>query len=429
MAVRRAKPDQEDSSTPTGPMGRVNPVMEKLKQAVSKKLKLEPLAGSYGPRPSLSTGSFVVNALIGGDPAPTGDGPICFGFPRKGMTEIFGSESCGKTTLCLSAVAATQKEGGTVVYLDFEHAVDHTYAKKIGVNFNDPNFVLYAPTTMEDGLTIAAGAIASGIDLVVIDSVAAMVPQDELAKGIDENAKVGAVAKKLAETLPKFAVWLDTKCPPGSKGTSLILINQMRASISTGGGGGYGGEDANVNTAGGKALKYYYWLRLKLTRIKSETIEKTDVFGKKKNTPFGNVVDCKIVKTKVNSNQGNRATFFIRYGQGVDDIRSLIEVAEAHKIVKKSGAQYTFGTNTYRGKEALRKFLLENEAEKKVLYDAVLKAIVLASGKAVGGEDDDDDDESADIFGGMGGSDDEDSGAGDAPPEDVTITEALSPPV
>lgn len=361
----------------------------KLRDLVSKKLKIDPVIGQYGPHPVVSTGSFVIDSIIGGTASSTGE-PICPGFPRKKITEIFGNESCGKTTVCLNAIAKEIKNGGTAVYLDFEHALDHSYANKIGVDFD--KCLLYAPTTMEEGLMIAKGAIAMGVDIVVVDSLAAMVPADELAKNLDDNAKVGAVAKKLAETLPKFALWLESTAPPGSKGTAMVWINQMRALISTG--PSYGGDDANVNTAGGKALKFYCSLRLKLNKVRTENVDKTDpITGKKKSFSFGNVVECRIVKNKVNGTQGHRGNFFIRYGYGIDEIRTVIEAAATNGVVKRSGPSYTLGGNSFKGQEALRKFFLSNPGEYEAVYALVQKAVMDAAPAALSDEDMDEEDE------------------------------------
>lgn len=295
------------------------------------------------------------------------------------------------TTVCLSAIAKLQKEGGSALYLDFEHAIDHAYAKSIGVDFVN-GCKLYAPNTMEDGLKIAYGGICTGVDLIVIDSLAAMVPQAELEKGIDDNAKVGAVAKKLAEMLPKFANWLDTKAPKGTQGTALIWINQMRALISSA--PSYGGDEANTNTAGGKALKFYCSLRLKLTRTKSEMIEKTDpLTGKKKNAPYGNVVEVRVVKNKVNGTQGHKGNFFIRFGSGVDEVRSVIEAATANGLVKRSGAKYTLGAQDFRGQEAFRRWLLANPGEYQTLYEATMKAVVEAAPTSIADDEIDEEDE------------------------------------
>jgi hypothetical protein len=176
----------------------------------------------------------------------------------------------------------------------------------------------------------------------------------------------------------------------------------MRALISTG--PSYGGDDANVNTAGGKALKFYCALRLKLTRTRTENIERLDrMSGKKKNTPFGNVVEARIVKNKVNGTQGHRASLFIRYGFGVDDARSLIECAVANGLVSKGGATYNLGTNSFRGQEALRKYLLANPNEYQTLYVATQKALLDAAPLPVDDEDIDDEDTIGDALDQFGG--------------------------
>jgi recombination protein RecA len=157
------------------------------------------------------------------------------------------------------------------------------------------------------------------------------------------------------------------KVDPNHPGTALILINQTRALIQTSGGYGGGGGD-NENTAGGKALKFYAYLRLRTSRIKAEIIERTDqMTGKKRRFPYGNVTDVKVVKSKVDAKQGHSTQIFIRYGFGIDDYYSIIETAVVHKFLKRDGAYYTLGEQRIQGKDKLRKFLIDNPK----VYDAL----------------------------------------------------------
>lgn len=393
---------------------------EQLKGFIKSKIDIEPVVGNYGPRPVVSTGSFVVDALIGGAPAPAGGGPICPGWPRKAISELFGSESSGKTTLCLASVAKVQREGGLVLYLDYEHILDHAYARSIGVKFDD-SLLLYAPNTMEEGLRIIHMAIQIGVDLIVIDSLAAMVPQDELEKKADENAKVGAVAKKLAETLPKITVWLDSAVPENAQPPAVVIINQMRSLISTG--PSYGGDDANVNTAGGKALKFYCAVRIKLQKIKSEYIERRDALtGRKKRFSFGNLVKVKIVKNKMNGTQGHDGNIFIRYGFGVDDTRTLIEAANANGIVTRTGPTYKYGGLSFKGQESFRKHLLENPEHLKEIMDKVTKSILDSVPSAIS-DDEIDDDDTFHFDEGVSGSSEEDGDGVDPSVEDVVVSD------
>ncbi len=348
--------------------------------SIQKYMKIKPLKANTDPMPVVATGSFVVDNLIGGTMSPSGKGRICPGFPRKRISEVFGAESSGKTTLMLQTIANLQKAGGSVLFLDYEHALAHGYAKTLGVKFDD-TLLLYQPDTLEDGLKMIYLAIKGGIDLIVVDSLAAMVPKDELEKGVADVAKVGAVAKKMAETLPKLVQWLGNP-PPGAGGTAFVFINQTRALIQTGGGGH--GASQDENTAGGKAVKFYSYLRLKLTKIRSDRAERIDrMTGKKRNYNFGNVVDVKIVKNKADGTQGHNGTIFIRYGYGIDDIRTLIEAAVTCKLVKKNGAQFVLGNQQFRGQESLRAHLLKDTAVYNALYTKTTEALLASAPSAV----------------------------------------------
>ena len=301
------------------------------------------------------------------------------------------------TTVALSAAVQVQKIGGTVMFLDFEHAIHHGYAKAIGVKYDD-SFMVFAPNTMEEGLKMVYIGISTGVDLIIVDSVAAMVPQDELEKKLDETAKIGAVAKKMAESLPKIAGWLaqlpqegsgETKRKdPTKPGTALILLNQERATI------GNAGPGEPTNTAGGKAIKYYTSLRLRFSRIGSEVIEKKDpLTGKSKRYPFGNKTRVKVVKNKLDGTQGQDGEFFIRYGFGVDNYFSMIEAGSTLGIMKKEGAGYfSFGEHRIQGRDKFRAFLIENT---KIYTDLCAKvtAAIAASASVVKTDDIDDDDE------------------------------------
>jgi recombination protein RecA len=219
---------------------------------------------------------------------------------------------------------------------------------------------------MEAGFNMMYIGIMAGIDIIVVDSVAAMVPKDELDKGFNDAAKIGAVARKFSLELPKFAMWLQKypkipgdkiKTDPDKPGTALVLINQIRSLISTSG-GGHGGDE---NTSGGKALKFYAFERLRLARIKSESIKRKDpLTGKEKNIPYGNVTDVKVVKSKIDAKQGHSTQIFIRYGYGIDDYFSVIETGVVQKVIKREGVFYTLGNQRFQGKDKFRKFLMEN---------------------------------------------------------------------
>lgn len=340
-------------------------MMARLTGAILKATGQKPLQPGSTRYDHVATGSFNVDQLIGGTMAEDGKGPICPGFPRRHITEVFGAESSGKTTLCVSAMAQAQKAGGTAMLIDFEHAIDLTYARRIGLSTDTDKLTVLQPENMEQGLNMAYLGIMAGVDIVVVDSVAAMVPADELEKGFKDPAKIGAVASKFSRELPKFVMWLkkypylpgEKKTNPNHKGTALVFINQIRALISTSG-GGHGGDE---NTSGGKALKFYAFERLRLARIKSEIIERKDqMTGKVRRFPYGNVTDVKVAKSKIDGKQGHSTNIFIRYGYGIDDYFSIIETGVVQKVIKRDGAFYTVGTQRFQGKDKFRKFLIDN---------------------------------------------------------------------
>jgi len=350
-------------------------IVAKAKAAILKVTNQKPLQPAIATLPHVSSGSFPVDMLIGGNPLKDGKGLICPGFPRRRITELFGAESSGKTTLLISAMIQAQKVGGIAMFIDFEHSLDHAYAKALGLSYDDDKLLVYQPESMEDGFKMLFVGIAAGFDIIGVDSVAAMVPKDEMQKGFDDAAKIGIVARLLATALPKFVLWLqkyprlesnkeakDTDHP----GTAVILVNQTRALINTGGYGGHGGGDDN--TSGGKALKFFAYLRLRMARVKSEFIERKDpMTGKKRRFPYGNVTDVKVIKSKIDAKQGHSSQIFIRYGTGIDDYYSIIATGVVQKVIKREGNTYVLGEHKFTGRDKFRQFLVENPK----VYDAL----------------------------------------------------------
>jgi recombination protein RecA len=262
------------------------------------------------------------------------------------------------------------------MFLDFEHALDHQYARRVGMSFDEDKLVLYAPESMEQGLKMINIGIKAGIDLIVVDSVASMVPQAELEKPAGDVARIGAVASALSSNLPKIVGWLGSKDPKISRnplGTALILLNQIRATIQTGGHAPPGEGD---NTSGGKALKYYSYLRIKFTRTRSESVKKKDPMGGKERTyNYGNHTQVKLVKSKVDGKQGFTTDIFIRFNYGIDDAYSLIEAGVNNHLVSKSGAFYEYAGEKYQGKDKLRKYFLDNPKSFGDLRKKILLAV------------------------------------------------------
>jgi recombination protein RecA len=392
---------------------------------IEKGLKLKPFDAPDGTLPHVSTGSSTIDILIGGTLARDGKSALCPGFPRRRITEVYGPESSGKTSLCLGAIAKLQKTGGSALFIDFEHHISKKYAMDIGVDWDAPTFKVIQPRTFEEGVKMMMLAIGYGVDLVVVDSVAAMVPAAEMEKKSDDPMKLGAVAALMAKIMPRMGIWLDEfpqqnkKKIEGHPGTAIVLLNQTRALISTSGGGGHGDAE---NTPGGKALKFFASLRIRLSRIKSETIKRKDAMsGREITIPYGNLTHVKIVKSKMDGKQNHTGQVFIRYGYGVDDYFSIIEAGVANKLVKKEGAWFVLNGERYQGRDKLRKYLLANPKAFDDLKDKIL-ALVIAGSKAVDpdedlGENDDlletmnkfglDGDESEEEETGMGGVEEE----------------------
>ena len=258
------------------------------------------------------------------------------GLPRGRIVEIYGPESSGKTTVALHAVANAQRAGGIAAFIDAEHALDPEYAKRLGV---DTDALLVAqPDTGEQALEIADMLIRSGaLDIIVIDSVAALVPRAEI-EGEMGDSHVGLQARLMSQALRKITGALS------STGTTAIFINQLREKIGV----MFGSPET---TTGGKALKFYASVRLDVRRI--ETLKDGTV-------AVGNRTRCKVVKNKV-SPPFKQAEFDIIYGQGISREGGLIDMGVEHGLVRKSGAWYTYdGDQMGQGKENARAFLRDN---------------------------------------------------------------------
>ena len=258
------------------------------------------------------------------------------GLPRGRVVEIYGPESSGKTTLALHAVANAQKAGGVAAFIDAEHALDPEYAKKLGVDVD--NLIVSQPDTGEQALEIADILIRSGgIDVVVIDSVAALVPKAEI-EGEMGDSHVGLQARLMSQALRKITGALS------NSGTTAIFINQLREKIGV----FFGSPET---TTGGKALKFYASIRLDIRRI--ETL-------KEGTEPVGNRTRVKVVKNKM-APPFKQAEFDILYGVGISKEGDVIDLGVEHGFIRKSGAWYTHeGDQLGQGKENARAFLRDN---------------------------------------------------------------------
>ncbi|MGK5549231.1 recombinase RecA [Streptomyces sp. URMC 127] len=294
-----------------------------------------------GERPNepievISTGSTALDVALG-----------VGGLPRGRVVEIYGPESSGKTTLTLHAVANAQRAGGTVAFVDAEHALDPEYARKLGVDID--NLILSQPDNGEQALEIVDMLVRSGaLDLIVIDSVAALVPRAEI-EGEMGDSHVGLQARLMSQALRKITSALNQ-----SK-TTAIFINQLREKIGV----MFGSPET---TTGGRALKFYASVRIDIRRI--ETL-------KDGTEAVGNRTRCKVVKNKV-APPFKQAEFDILYGQGISREGGLIDMGVEHGFIRKAGAWYTYeGDQLGQGKENARNFLKDNpaladEIEKKI---------------------------------------------------------------
>ncbi|AMO90148.1 DNA recombination/repair protein RecA [Corynebacterium sp. HMSC06D04] len=269
------------------------------------------------------------------------------GFPRGRIVEIYGPESSGKTTVALHAIASAQKEGGIAAFIDAEHALDPEYARLLGVDTD--NLLVSQPDTGEQALEIADMLVRSGaIDIIVIDSVAALTPKAEI-EGEMGDSHVGLQARLMSQALRKMTGALY------NSGTTAIFINQLREKIGV----MFGSPET---TTGGKALKFYASVRCDIRRI--QTL-------KDGQDAIGNRTKIKIVKNKV-SPPFKIAEFDIMYGEGISRESSIIDLGVEHGFIKKSGSWFTYeGDQLGQGKEKARNFLKENkdladEIEKKI---------------------------------------------------------------
>ena len=285
---------------------------------------------------TVSSGSLAIDKALG-----------VGGYPRGRIVEIYGPESSGKTTVALHAVAEVQRQGGTAAYIDAENALDPQYAEALGVDVD--NLLLSQPDTGEEGLAIADALIASGaVDLVVIDSVAALVPQAEI-DGDMGDAHVGLQARLMSQALRKLSGEINkTK-------TIAIFINQIREKVWV----MFGNPET---TTGGRALKFYSTIRMEIRRAE-QIKDGTDVIGNK--------ARVKIVKNKV-APPFKRCEVDIMYGEGISKTGELLDMAVDKDLVNKSGAWYSYGNERIgQGRENAKKWLAEHPDSMSELMNKV----------------------------------------------------------
>ena len=297
---------------------------------------------SIGPIPSISTGSISIDYALG-----------IGGLPRGRVTEIFGPESSGKTTLALQVIAEAQKAGGMAAFVDAEHALDAQYAQKLGVDLE--NLLVSQPDNGEQALEIVEVLIRSNsVDVVVVDSVAALVPKAEIEGEMGE-AQMGLQARLMSQALRKLTGVVS------KSNTTLVFINQLREKIGV----MFGNPET---TTGGRALKFYASVRIDIRRIASIKDGDTVVGGRTR---------VKVVKNKV-APPFREAEFDVMYGEGISKEGDLLDLAVDKRIVEKSGTWFAYsGERLGQGRENAKAFLRENPETFKQIEEKVRRELGL----------------------------------------------------
>jgi len=319
--------------------------------------------------PHIPTGSIVLDFLIGGRPNQYGVAP-CPGVPRAKIFNLYGNAGAGKTTLALTTAASICNAGGTCVYIDWENEIEPRYAARLGVPVQDTSkFLLMQPNTLEEGMKIMVQMASEGVDLIVVDSVGAGVPEDLYNRSVEEEgaqARIGLNAAKWSQFLPKF------KSIVAKSNTAVIGISQLRKTIDK---SGHGPDSA---AQGGEAWKYYSAVRMSLRVYQKEKAKQFNaLLGKSEDTVVGTSVLAKLDKCKVSDSVHHEAKFFLRSGFGIDNTRSVIDLASTYKIIDKSGSWFEWeaapgGKIRAQGMDGMIKLVTEQKGALKALFAQVV---------------------------------------------------------
>ena len=331
----------------------VNTAMSQIERQFGKGSIMKLGSSTIIDVPVISTGSLALNKALG-----------IGGLPRGRVIEIYGPESSGKTTLALHAVAEAQKQGGVVAFIDAEHAIDTSYARKLGVNCDD--LLVAQPDTGEQALEIADMLVRSGaLDIIVIDSVAALVPRAEI-EGEMGDSHMGLQARLMSQALRKLTGTIS------KTNTAVIFINQIRMKIGV----VFGNPET---TTGGNALKFYSSVRLDIRRIGSIKDGQEIV---------GNRTRVRVVKNKM-APPFTEAEFDIMYGEGISKTADLIDTGVMAGVIEKSGSWYSYeGERLGQGRQNAQSFLKDNQDIYDSISNKVREALGILKKKQEGTKDD-----------------------------------------
>ncbi len=340
--------------------------MATVKESINKEklkalqLTLDKLDKTYGKGAIMRMGDQAIENV---EVIPTGSLGLDIalgigGLPKGRVIEIYGPESSGKTTLTLHAIASVQKAGGIAAFIDAEHAFDRTYAEKLGIDTE--NLLISQPDNGEQALEIAENLIRSGaIDIIVIDSVAALVPKSEI-EGEMGDSKMGLHARLMSQALRKLTGTIN------KTGCCCIFINQLREKIGV----MFGNPET---TTGGNALKFYASVRLDIRRIGQ--IKDGDAV-------VGNRTRVKVVKNKV-APPFRQAEFDIMYGEGISKVGEIVDLGVEHNIIKKSGSWFSYGdTKLGQGRDAVKTLFNDNEELMEEIEGKIREALSTATATA-----------------------------------------------